>query len=249
MVTHARFPRLAVLAALALSACSEPTTPVPGSPSDAAARALDASAFAEREFVPRSDNPYFPLVPGTSFHYRSQTPDGIETEDFIVTTGTKRILGVTTRVVEDVVRLDGSITEHTFDWFAQDEETGDVWYFGEDSRQFLDGKLIGTEGSWEAGRKGAQAGIIMEGHPKVGDTYREEFARGVAEDLARVLSLNASVHVPYGSFRQCLKTENFTRLDPGHREQKYYCPNVGLVLEVIVAGGEGQNQLVRITRP
>ena len=167
MVTHARFPRLAVFAALALSACSEPTTPVPGSPSDAAARALDASAFAEREFVPRSDNPYFPLVPGTSFHYRSQTPDGIETEDFIVTTGTKRILGVTTRVVEDVVRLDGSITEHTFDWFAQDEETGDVWYtLGKTPASFSTGSSSAPRAAGRRAARGRRRGSSWRVTPR-----------------------------------------------------------------------------------
>lgn len=203
----------------------------------------------EREFVPRSDNPYFPLVPGTRYRYRSRTSEGIETEVFTVTFDTKRITGVTTRVIEDVVRLNGSIIEHTFDWFAQDTRSGAVYYFGEDSRQFENGKLVGTEGSWQAGRHGARAGKIMEGHPKVGDSYREEFAPGVAEDRARVLSLDARVHSPFGNFHGCLKTENFTRLDPGLREHKFYCRGVGLVREVAVVGPAEDNRLVSIRRP
>jgi hypothetical protein len=240
-----------MFAGLALAACAEPATRALTEPSDAhingaQTRAVTGAIPPASNFVPRSDNQYFPLVPGTTFHYRSKTADGVEIEDFIVTSQTKVVAGVTTRVIEDIVRLDGVITEHTFDWLAQDTQSGDVWYFGEDSRQFdpVTGKPIGREGSWEAGRKGAEAGIIMEGNPKVGDTYNEEFAPGVAEDKARVQSLDAKANVPYENFRGCLKTENFTPLDPDVHEEKYYCPGVGLVLEV---DGKDQNKLISIT--
>src|SRR5207247_9009729 len=111
-------------------------------------------------------------------HYQKPTKARRDTEDFIVTTHSKVISGVkppvTALVVEDIVRLNGTTIEHTFDWFAQDAEPAcpncahDVWYFGEDSREFdpLTGEFIGTEGSWEAGRNGARPGIIMEGAPK-----------------------------------------------------------------------------------
>jgi len=243
---------LAMFASLVLAGCTEPTTPGSNTTSD-----TQKGAFAVRppagDFVPESDNLYFPLVPGTTFHYEARTKDGLETEDFIVTSDTKVILGVTTRVVEDIVLLDGSVIEHTFDWFAQNRETGDVWYFGEDSREFdpVTGQLIGTAGSWQAGRKRAQAGIIMWGDPAahVGETYSEEVAPGVAEDMARVVSLDARVRVPFRSFDGCLKTENFTPLEPDFREEKYYCPGVGLVLGVAVTGGKERNELVSITTP
>jgi hypothetical protein len=235
-----------VLAAFVLAACAEPTSTTPITPTSGPATAFGLAAAPAGAFVPQSNNQYFPLVPGTSFHYQAKTEDGIETEDFTVTTQTKVVQGITTRVIEDIVRLDGAITEHTFDWFAQDTISGDVWYFGEDSRAFdpVTGKLISREGSWEAGKKGAQAGIIMEGHPQVGDTYREEFAPGVAEDMARVTSLDARANVPYGNFRGCLKTENFTPLDPDVQEVKYYCPGVGLLLEV---DGKERNELISIS--
>lgn len=253
MLTKPSVSRLAMCAGLVLASCAEPTTPSSRTTSDARKNVLDTSAPAASDFVPESNNPYFPLVPGTTFHYESRTKDGLETQDFTVTSDTKVILGVTTRVIEDIVRLDGSIIEHTFDWFGQNVATGDVWYFGEDTRQFdpVTGKLIGREGSWQAGRKGAQAGIIMWGDPAahVGETYREEFAAGVAEDMARVVSLDARARVPYGSFDGCLKTENFTPLEPDLREEKYYCPGVGLVLEVTLSGGKERNELVSITPP
>jgi hypothetical protein len=244
-------PGLAMCAGLVLAGCTEPTTPSSRTISDTRKAAFDAAALDPSEFTPGSNNPYFPLVPGTTFHYESRTKDGLETQDFTVTSNTKIIQGVTTRVVEDIVRLEGVIIEHTFDWFAQNQVTGDVWYFGEDTRQFdpVTGKLIGREGSWQSGRKGAQAGIIMWGDPAahVGETYSEEVAPGVAEDMARVVSLDARARVPYGSFDGCLKTENFTPLEPDLREEKYYCPSVGLVLEVTLSGGRERNELVDIT--
>ena len=98
-------------------------------------------------FVSTITNPYLPLIPGTAFHYRSRTPDGVETSDVVVTRDTKQIVGVTVTVVHDEVFLDGDLTEDTFDWFAQDRD-GNVWYFGEDSKEIQDGEVVSTEGSW-----------------------------------------------------------------------------------------------------
>jgi hypothetical protein len=244
--------RVAILAGFILAGCSKSHTITAPSPSgtDPQSRSVVAArgGTAEgRRFVRRSDNPYFPLVPGTSFHYRSWTPDGIETEDVTVTRETKRIQGVRTIVVEDIVRLDGEVIERTLDWFAMDEN-GNVWYFGEDSRS-IDPETgeVSTEGSWQAGVDGAEAGIIMKAHPRVGDTYYEENAPEVAEDQARVIALDVRAKVPYGRFDECLQTENFTDLEPGAVENKFYAPGVGLVLE-IGADGKTRNELVRATR-
>src|SRR5262249_6971462 len=128
---------------------------------------------------------------------------------------------------------------------AQDKD-GNVWYFGEDTKAFDNGQ-VSTEGSWEAGVDGAQPGIIMEGHPQVGDAYRQEFARGVAQDRGQVLSLNESATVPYGSFQNCLKTKEFSDLEPGIVENKVYCSNVGQVLATTVQGGSDFEKLVSIT--
>ena len=201
---------------------------------------------AASSFEPRSDNPYFPLIPGTIYHYETQTDEGLETDDFYVTHSTKVINGVTVRVIRDVVRLEGEVTEFTFDWFAQDD-AGNVWYFGEDSRTIEDGKVVSTEGSWMAGRDGAQPGIVMEAHPQVGDKYQEENAPGVAQDRAEVLSLTESVQVPFGSFTNCLKTRNTTPLEPDVIEEKYYCLGVGSVKEIDVAPDPGTTRLISIT--
>ena len=196
-------------------------------------------------------NPYFPLLPGTTFLYvgeKDGTPNSNTTE---VTCDTKMILGVTTTVVHDrAYDENGELVEDTFDWYAQDND-GNVWYFGEDTKE-LDpstGTVISTEGSWEAGVDDADAGIIMEAHPRVGDSYYQEFARGVAEDQARVQSLDASACIQQGQlcFDDLLLTKETTRLSPGEVENKYYRATVGFVLGVIIKGGDERTELVSTT--
>src|SRR5262249_39339448 len=132
-------------------------------------------------FVGVINNPYLPMVPGTTFTYVSQTADGVETNVVFVTHNTKVILGVTCTEVHDTVTLNGELTEDTLDWLAQDKQTN-VWYFGENTKQLAGGLVVGLEGAFTAGVDGAKPGIIMEGNPKVGDFYRQEFSPGEAED-------------------------------------------------------------------
>jgi hypothetical protein len=200
------------------------------------------------DFVAQITNPYMPFTPGKVFNYRAETEDGIETTVVEVTHDTKVIMGVTTTVVRDRVYLDGSLIEDTFDWFAQDED-GNVWYFGEDSKEIEDGVVVSTEGSWEAGVTGAKPGIVMLAQPKIGMQYAQEEAEGVAEDHATVLSLKKVVLVPAGTFENCLQTMDWTPLEPGVREFKYYAPGVGLVLEVHPAGGQERNELTSFSSP
>jgi len=202
-------------------------------------------------FVGVINNQYMPLAPGTTFIYEAETEDGLERDVVSVTDETKVILGVTTTVVQDTATVfdevtpEGRVEEDTEDWFAQDVE-GNVWYFGEFTTSFEydeQGNLIGTSnaGSWEAGVNGAKPGIVMLANPRPGESYRQEFAEGVAEDMARVFRLNASVSVPYGDFGNCLETKEWTPLEPGHVEQKFYAPGVGLVLVL-----EHHGKIVRV---
>src|SRR5919109_412939 len=141
-------------------------------------------------FVRVIDNPYFPLEPGTKFIYEGESEGTPTREVMTVTSETKEILGVTTTVVHHLAYEDKVLVEETFDWFAQDVD-GNVWYFGEDTKEFDEnGNVISTEGSWEAGVDGAEAGIIMLADPQVGDRYYQEFYRGEAEDQAKVLQLD-----------------------------------------------------------
>ena len=237
-----RIPRATIglataLAVILLAACDEPTGTAPR-PEHGALQGVeltDLPDFDPANFVPGVTNPYFPLVPGTTYRYRSETDEGVEINTVEVTHDTKTILGITATVLLDQVFLDGELTEKTFDWFAQDKD-GNVWYLGEDTKEFEDGQVVSTEGSWETGVNGAKAGIIMWGDPAahVGETYRQEFLAGEAEDVAMVVGLDATVDVPYGHFTGCLETIDWSLLEdvpPAEREHKFYCPEVGLVLE------------------
>ena len=78
-------------------------------------------------------NPYFPLVPGTTFTFIEK--DGRETREnnVTVTQDTRVVMGVKCVVVHDTVAVDGKVEEDAFDWYAQDKQ-GTVWYFGEATR-------------------------------------------------------------------------------------------------------------------
>jgi hypothetical protein len=196
-------------------------------------------------FTTNIDNPYSPMIPGTTFVYEGQTADGFDHDEVHVTSDTRTILGVPCVAVRDTESLDGVLSEDTTDWFAQDS-SGNVWYFGEDARQYTDGFLSGTEGSWVAGVDGALPGIVMEANPKVGDVYRQEYAIGDAEDMAQVLAFGQSVTVPYGSYSDALETFEFSGLEPESTEHKYYESGVGLLLAVDDQTGD-RSELVGIT--
>jgi hypothetical protein len=240
---------LAALALLALGCDPQAPTLTSTDRADRPGQIADSRVlptFDPSSFVPHISNPYLPQIPGTLYHYRSETPDGIEINLVRITRQTKQVLGVTTTVVHDQVFLNGELTEDTFDWEAQDR-AGNVWYFGEDSKELENGVVVSTEGSWQAGVDGARPGIIMLAHPKSGTTYVQEDALDVAEDRAKVLGTKASVDVPFGHFSNCVQTQEWTLLEHGDREHKFYCPGTGLVEEVHPAGGHITNQLVAIT--
>jgi hypothetical protein len=196
-------------------------------------------------FVSGVTNPLFPLVPGTVFDYKVQ--ETTETVKVTVLSETKLIKGITCVVVHDQASSGGQVVEDTFDWYAQDDE-GNVWYMGEDTTAF-DAGAMSKEGSWEYGVDGALPGIVMKGTPKVGDTYRQEYRKGEAEDEGEVLSLDASVTVPYGTFTGCVQTRDFTALEPDTEENKYYCPNVGQVRAIATKGGPETEDLLMVTKP
>ncbi len=203
--------------------------------------------FDPGNFVRHVTNPLFPLPLGTRLIYEG-TEDGLpERVVTDVTRDRKTILGVPVVVVLDRVYLDGKLKEKTFDWYAQDTR-GNVWYFGEDTKEFVDGRVVSTAGSFEAGKDGARAGLIMRAHPKLGQTTPQEFAPGVAEDKGRVLDVDATVNVPFGTLRHCLKQAEFTALDPGALENKYYCPGIGVVRELDVSGGTVDVKLANVRR-
>lgn len=190
------------------------------------------------DFTSKITNKYFTLSPGKKMVYEGNTKDGLEKIETYVTNETRMVNEIETTVVWDRVWLDGELIEETFDWYAQDKE-GNVWYFGEDSKEFENGKVVSTKGSWETGINGAKPGIIMKANPKVGDSYRQEYYKGEAEDMADVVSLGEKVIVPFGTFNNCIKTLDYTPLDPDLKENKYYCSEVGgATLEISLTSGE-----------
>ena len=183
-------------------------------------------------------NPYLLFDPGKKYIYEGQTEDGTERVEVQRLAATKVIMGITCIVVNDKVLLDGNLIEDTDDWYAQDNE-GNVWYMGEEVDNFnSDGSLRDHVGSWEAGVDGAKAGIIMLANPQPGMAYRQEYYFNEAEDEAEVLELGLNVTVPFGAFSNCLKTREWTDLEPDVNENKFYAPGIGLVKTVNVTDNE-----------
>jgi hypothetical protein len=201
------------------------------------------------DFTTRIDNPYWPMRKGSRWVYRETDSEG--TRQRVVVTVTRRTKmianGVRARVVRDVVTEDGKPVEVTDDYYAQDT-AGNIWYLGEATTEFENGKPTSTEGSFEAGVDGAQAGIIMPAKPRVGLAYREEYYAGHAEDKARIVSLREQAEVPFGHFRRVLMTRNTNPLAPKSVEFKFYARGVGPVLAIGVSGGSDREELVRFRR-
>jgi hypothetical protein len=199
-------------------------------------------------FKGRVDNPWFPLKPGSTYVYRG-VKDGKPSRDVVeVANETKTIRGATCAVVKDRLYLNGRLAERTTDWYTQDEH-GNVWYYGEDTAELdAQGRVTSSEGSWQAGRDGAQPGIFMPAHPEVGDAYRQESYKGHAEDHFEILSLRTSVKVPDVSSARAMLTKETTPLEPGVVDHKYYVRRIGTVLEQSVKGGAERNALVDFRR-
>ena len=153
------------------------------------------------DFTTRIDNPYWPMRQGSRWIYRETDTEGARQRVVVTVTRRTKLIanGVRARVVRDVVTEKGIPVEVTDDYYAQDR-AGNIWYLGEATTEYENGKPVSTAGSFEAGVDGAQAGIIMPAKPRVGLTYREEFYAGHAEDRARIVSLREQAEVPFGHF-------------------------------------------------
>jgi hypothetical protein len=211
--------------------------------------ACAAGFLGPGDFTTRIDNPYLPMRPGSRWVYRETNTRGTRQRVVVqVTRRTRRIAnGVTARVVRDTVTERGELVEDTFDWFAQDR-AGNVWYLGEDTTEYENGKPVSKAGSWEAGVDGARAGIAMLARPRAGRGYRQERFPGAAEDRARVLSLDDQAEVPAGHFTGVLTTKDWNPLEPRVLEYKLYAKGVGLVLALDTSGGSGREELLRYVK-
>jgi hypothetical protein len=258
----ALLPLVACLAALAVAGCgsstgsstASPSATVTGgtSPSGSAIAITPAPgwpAITSDDFVTTIDNPWFPLPLGTKWVSRG-VKDGQPTVDTYEVTGqTKTIAGVTCSVIQDTLTTNGSVVEATWDWYAQDKQ-GNVWYFGEDTKEYdAQGNVKSTSGSWQTGVNGGAPGIFMPADPQVGMGGYQEYLKGEAMDQYKIISLSASVKVPYGSFAGCLETQETTALEPAVVDHKYYVKGIGQVSEATVKGGRETSQLVSYTKP
>lgn len=201
------------------------------------------------DFTTRIDNPYWPMTPGTTWHYVERGGGEKQTVTVRVTGRTKMIEGIRARVVHDVVRdAEGVILENTRDWFAQDS-AGNIWYLGEFTQEYEDGVPVNQEGSFEHGKGGAQAGVVVPAEPRPGCAYREEFLAGEAEDRAKILSTSETVRTRFGLRHRVLQTANTTPLEPDILENKFYVRGIGPVLELNISPDLGSAVLVRVEKP
>lgn len=197
-------------------------------------------------FTTTGSNPYFPLWPGYALLLEGEEEDEgelIEVSSLnTVLADTELVDGVRTRVYEERESEDGELVEVSRNFMAYCRETGDVWYFGEDVDIYEDGEIVGHSGAWRAGVDGAEAGIIMPGHPLVGARYSEENAPGVAEDRAEILSVGETMTVPAGTFDGVVATVGTDALNPEAADPKFYAPGVGNIVDEVL-------ELVEITPP
>jgi len=241
-----------LVVAVSILACasivSAGTSATPGSlqPPTWTLRRRYSPTIDPRNFVTGIDNRYFPLEPGTGFHYRGFKGAAAQTDDMIVTHEVKYVLRVRCTVVRDTVSEGGKPIERTFDWYAQDKH-GNVWYMGEDSLELKNGHFVRADDSWEAGVNGAKPGIIMEGNPRRGDVYRQEYyPPGGALDQARVLGVSGPVRVPVATFKHALVTVQWSPVEP-QLERKVYAAGLGEITEEVIRGGHEGFRLVKVT--
>ena len=234
MITQRRNATLfLVLAAIGVAACGDDE-------SSSGEEALDPAGFTTE-----IDNPWWPMTPGSRWVYRETDSEGANQKVVVtVTNRTKTIAnGVEARVVHDVVTEDGEFVEVTDDWYAQDED-GNIWYLGEDTTEYENGKPVSKSGSFEAGVDGAEPGIIMPAEPEPGMNYRQEYYEGEAEDEATIMSLDQQAEVPAGHFEPVLMTNDTNPLEPKVNEFKFFARGVGPVLAISVSGGSDREELL-----
>jgi hypothetical protein len=242
---------LLLVSLLVFSGCGD----VGGEGGDESVGAANLPQGAERvdlspaDFTVEIDNPYWPMAPGSRWVYREADGEGGAQRVVVTATNeTRRIAnGIEARVVHDVVSQGGEPVEVTDDWYAQDAD-GNIWYLGERTAEYENGRVVSRAGSWEAGVDGAQPGVIMLAQPRPGLAYRQEHYAGEAEDRAKVLSVDEQAEVPFGHFTDVVLTKDLGPLEPRVLEYKLYAPGVGPVLTLDVSGASGREELIAFTR-
>ncbi len=206
-----------------------------GGDDEAGSEGETQTATEAAAYTARVDNPLMPLSEIRVMAFEGSEKDA-DTGESVETRADKRVLtktrvvgGIPVTVVEVKEYEDDELVERTLDYYAQRED-GSVWYIGEKVDDYEDGKVVGHEGAWQAGKGNAKPGLFMPAEPKVGQEFEQEQAPGVAEDRSKVVAVGVDVTTPAGTFSDCIKTEDYAPLDD-ITEFKHYCPQVGLVKE------------------
>lgn len=247
---------LALVTACSSDTDGSPTTPAPTSAHSTGSGAHstpspDRSAYqvdvVPGDYSPDVTNPWFPLPVGRTWEYRGADEDGPVRELVTVSDETERVGGVVCRVVLDRVFHGGVLSETTKDFYAQDRK-GDVWYFGEDTAELdEDGSMVTTEGTWHLGRGGALPGVVMSAVPVIGETHRQEYLVGEAEDFYAVDGLDVTATTPYRRFTHLVQTREWTPLEPDVVSRKLYARDIGLVRELNTKGPKETLSLYAVT--
>jgi len=187
-------------------------------------------------------NRFFILEPGHQLVLESRTAKVVIT----VLDETKKIGSIETRVVEEREEEDGQLKEVSRNFFAVCKEHGDVFYFGEDVDDYEDGKIVKHSGAWRADRKDSRAGIIMPGTVLLGARHYQEIAPN-AMDRAEIISDAVTMKTPAGTFKNCIRVEETSGLDPNDKCYKTYAPGVGLIQDDdLLLSGYGEAKEVSV---
>jgi len=234
---------LAVIAALSIAGCGGDGS---GESTQSLPQGSESVSLDPSGFTTTIDNPYWPMKPGTRWVYTETDSEGAKLRiDVTVSDRTKRMAdGIEARVVHDLATDEkGRPVEDTYDWYAQDAD-GNIWYLGEDTKEFENGKVVSTAGSWEAGVDGAEPGIAIPAHPEPGLAYRQEYYAGKAEDNGAILATGQQAETASGHYADALLSADSSAIEPNVLEYKLYAPDVGLVLTLDVSGDAGREELV-----
>lgn len=214
---------------------------LPGRPAWAALQYTERFELDECTFSSNGRNAHFSIRPGDTLVLEGQEDGEVVRVQITVLNETKSItfkeeddtLTVQTRVVEEREWKDGELVEVSRNYYARCEQTGDIFYFGEDVDIYENGVVVSHDGAWLAGKNHARPGLIMPGRFLLGSRYAQEVAPNVAEDRAEHVKMGLRVNTPAGTFEDCVEVVETTPLEPGAKSIKRYCPEIGLVVDSV----------------
>jgi hypothetical protein len=236
-------PAVVTVGAPVTASLTPTKTPLPSKTPKPSATPKYAPVVKAANFVKTINNPYFPLVPGSTSLFTGTKDTSKLIEQITVTKRTRKIMNVTCVEVDTALTIDDKLANKTINWYAQDKQ-GNVWSFGASVKVYSPtGKITSTQGTWLAGAAGGLPGIVMQANPDTSLAYRQDYSKGHAEDMAQVLSLSESVTGTAGSFTDVVEIKEWTPLQPDIVVNKWYAKGVGLIMAKVVQGGNQELQL------